>query len=168
MNWDALGAIGELVGAAAVVLTLGYLAIQIRQSTELARSQYHTNSVTLSNPFQHWKAANAENARIFREGMMNFRALSADDRVILDAVLCAFVLSFKDVLEARDRGYMDNATYVAWQGYIGATLGMPGGLMWWEDGRSLFIPKVQASIDASIDKYPPYNELMSVVFENET
>ena len=32
MNWDALGAIGELIGALAVVLTLGYLAIQVRQN----------------------------------------------------------------------------------------------------------------------------------------
>jgi hypothetical protein len=30
MNWDAIGAVGEIVGAAAVVLTLGYLAIQVR------------------------------------------------------------------------------------------------------------------------------------------
>ena len=30
MDWDALGAIGELIGAVAVVATLGYLAIQLR------------------------------------------------------------------------------------------------------------------------------------------
>ena len=30
MNWDAIGAIGELVGALAVFLTLIYLATQIR------------------------------------------------------------------------------------------------------------------------------------------
>jgi hypothetical protein len=30
MNWEALGAIGELVGATAVVATLAYLAVQIR------------------------------------------------------------------------------------------------------------------------------------------
>jgi len=35
MNWDALGAI---VGAVAVVLTLGYLAVQIRQNTESLRA----------------------------------------------------------------------------------------------------------------------------------
>ena len=36
--WDALGAIGEIVGALAVVATLGYLAIQVKQSNRLARS----------------------------------------------------------------------------------------------------------------------------------
>ena len=38
MNWDALGAIGELVGAVAVVATLAYLAVQIRQSNKLSRA----------------------------------------------------------------------------------------------------------------------------------
>jgi len=33
MNWEAVGAIAELVGAAAVVLTLIYLSIQLRQNT---------------------------------------------------------------------------------------------------------------------------------------
>ncbi len=32
MNWEAIGAIGEMLGAAGVVLTLGYLAFQIRQN----------------------------------------------------------------------------------------------------------------------------------------
>ncbi|MEM9620196.1 MAG: hypothetical protein AAF993_01010 [Pseudomonadota bacterium] len=30
MNWDAIGAIGELIGALAVVLTLAYLAVQVK------------------------------------------------------------------------------------------------------------------------------------------
>ncbi len=38
MNWDAISAIGEIVGATAVVITLAYLAIQIRNSTRIAKS----------------------------------------------------------------------------------------------------------------------------------
>ncbi len=38
MNWDALGAIGEVVGAAAVIITLAYLAVQIRQNTRMNAS----------------------------------------------------------------------------------------------------------------------------------
>ncbi len=33
MNWEAIGPIGEIVGALAVFLTLIYLAIQIKQNT---------------------------------------------------------------------------------------------------------------------------------------
>jgi hypothetical protein len=34
MNWEAISAIGEVIGAAAVVITLVYLAIQIRQGNQ--------------------------------------------------------------------------------------------------------------------------------------
>jgi hypothetical protein len=41
MNWDAIGAIGEIVGAIAVLATLIYLAIQIRQNSAIQRAQTH-------------------------------------------------------------------------------------------------------------------------------
>ena len=34
MNWEAIGAVGEVLGAVAVVLTLIYLSLQIRQNTK--------------------------------------------------------------------------------------------------------------------------------------
>ena len=37
MNWDAIGAVGEILGALAVFVTLVYLAIQIRHAREQAR-----------------------------------------------------------------------------------------------------------------------------------
>ena len=38
MNWDAIGAIGEILGAIAVVETLFYLTRQIHDSTNMARA----------------------------------------------------------------------------------------------------------------------------------
>ena len=38
MNWTAIGAIGEVLGALAVFLTLIYLAMQIRTNTKVAKS----------------------------------------------------------------------------------------------------------------------------------
>jgi hypothetical protein len=37
MNWDALGAIGEVIGALAVIFTLVYLARQMQQTTRALR-----------------------------------------------------------------------------------------------------------------------------------
>ena len=34
MNWDAIGAVGEVVGAIAVIATLVYLSLQIRQQNK--------------------------------------------------------------------------------------------------------------------------------------
>ena len=39
MNWEALGSIAELLGAIAVFATLAYLAVQIKQSTKVAKAQ---------------------------------------------------------------------------------------------------------------------------------
>ena len=38
MNWEAVGAIGEILGAAGVIVTLGYLAAQIRANTRQSRA----------------------------------------------------------------------------------------------------------------------------------
>jgi len=38
MNWDAIGAIGEVVGGIAVLATLFYLAFQIRENTRMSRA----------------------------------------------------------------------------------------------------------------------------------
>jgi len=39
MNWDAVGAIAEVFGATAVLVTLIYFSLQIRQSNRLAEAE---------------------------------------------------------------------------------------------------------------------------------
>ena len=51
MNWDAIGAIGEIVGAAAVVATLVYLAVQTRRN---AASTQSSTEVEASRQFSAW------------------------------------------------------------------------------------------------------------------
>ena len=46
MNWEAIGAIGEIMGALAVVLTLAYLATQVRYAKQAAADQ---NRLTRAN-----------------------------------------------------------------------------------------------------------------------
>jgi hypothetical protein len=47
MNWEAIGAVGEIIGAVAVLLTLIYLAVQMRQNILLTKAtirEYRTDS----------------------------------------------------------------------------------------------------------------------------
>jgi hypothetical protein len=62
MNWDAIAAIAELIGAAAVVLSLIYLAIQVRTGsralqTTMRDSSFHAlteyNLYLISDPSVH-------------------------------------------------------------------------------------------------------------------
>ena len=48
MNWEAIGAIGEVMGALVVIVTLGYLAIQIRQNTRALRIQVNQSRADLA------------------------------------------------------------------------------------------------------------------------
>ena len=41
MNWDAIGAAGEIIGATGVLISLLYLASQIRKNTHAIESSAH-------------------------------------------------------------------------------------------------------------------------------
>ena len=47
MNWEAFGAIGEGVGAIGVILTLGFLALQIRQNTKGLVAEMNINIMSI-------------------------------------------------------------------------------------------------------------------------
>ena len=64
MNWDAIGAIGEIVGAIGVIATLAYLAIQIRQNTKSLEIQSFENGVSEANSIRLKIAENNETVRI--------------------------------------------------------------------------------------------------------
>ena len=38
MNWEAVGAIGEIIGACAVVISIVYLSVQIRQNSRVSKA----------------------------------------------------------------------------------------------------------------------------------
>jgi hypothetical protein len=62
MNWDAIGAISEIVGALSVVITLIYLAVQVRMSRiqSAAETTYSTKGRRFIRPSstctstRHW------------------------------------------------------------------------------------------------------------------
>ena len=60
MNWDAIGAVGEIVGALAVVATLGYLAIQIRSAHRTAADTNRQSRATGVRDMMLTVATNAE------------------------------------------------------------------------------------------------------------
>lgn len=45
MNWEAIGSIAEALGAAGVIATLLYLALQIRQNTRVAKADFFYRTI---------------------------------------------------------------------------------------------------------------------------
>ena len=138
MNLEALGNIGDFVGGIAVVVTLIYLAVQIRQNTrqvqqsvELARAAA-VKGANAMEPSILAIAQDAELARIFREGLTDYSTLGADEQIRFTMVFGALITSFSvSLTEQRMLGIQD-------QGLIGdQALGLsrflrtPGGREWW-------------------------------------
>ncbi len=60
LNWDAIGAIGEIAGAAAVVASLIYLAVQTRTNAKALRANAIWDSETIFGNVNYLHAANPE------------------------------------------------------------------------------------------------------------
>jgi hypothetical protein len=55
MNWEALGASGEALGALLVIVSVIYLAQQVRQNTATARADVlSTMSIQFTDQYEAW------------------------------------------------------------------------------------------------------------------
>ena len=81
MEWDAIAAIGEIVGAGAVVLTLIYLARQLRQNTEALRSAAWQSTQNAEHQFDTLIVESREVMDIFVRGLRDGKAGFGDDEV---------------------------------------------------------------------------------------
>ena len=73
MNWEAIGAVGEIVGACAVLVTLVYPALQIRQNTTQARAASHHAMSDSLNQINVLFAENSEVSVLWLKGSPIFQ-----------------------------------------------------------------------------------------------
>ena len=85
MNWDAIGAMGEILGAAAVVLTLFYLARQVRTQNRASEIDAYEGIMNEFNEMNRLIASDKALYRLFIDGMNRPDALDDDQagRVLL-------------------------------------------------------------------------------------
>ncbi len=84
MNWEAAGAIGELIGSAAVLVTLVYLALQVRQNTQHVRAQM-SHDGWLQNSSDHAAMMGDDHAGAFVRVALGQEAPTPEDLKVLDA-----------------------------------------------------------------------------------
>jgi hypothetical protein len=81
MNWDAAGAIGEIVGAAGVVLSLAYLGSQIRTQNRESRLDAITEWTTQWNAFLTSFAEHPHLSAVWSKGVKDFSSLNEPEVV---------------------------------------------------------------------------------------
>jgi hypothetical protein len=85
MNWDAIGAIGEIVGAIAVVATLLYVARQMRESRAAMERQATVGSASMHAQWRQTIMANTDLAKAIAKA--NKKEELEDEDVILLSTL---------------------------------------------------------------------------------
>lgn len=69
MNWEEVGAIGQVLGSVAVFITLGYLSVQVRHARTDVKRSLRLSRVTNSRELLLLSATNERLARIIQAGM---------------------------------------------------------------------------------------------------
>jgi hypothetical protein len=95
MNWDALGAVAELLAATGVIVSLVYLASQIRYSRE--QMMQNTRSIEAQVSWAHWNAVyNIYHARVENPDLMAlFQTMRSWGRDQLVALKDEFDIEFQ-------------------------------------------------------------------------
>jgi hypothetical protein len=118
MNWDAISAISQLVGSIAVVLSVLYLAVQVHQSTRVARLATQDAAATalrdVTKPFME----NAELERIWRLGLEDISALSPEERARFFHAAYQFLKAFETIHSHYVYGLMDRQLWKGWEGLL--------------------------------------------------
>jgi len=79
MDWEALGAFAELIGAVGVIGSLLYLAVQVRTSNRAAAVQAKLESTRLLNDFMDLLIEHPELDQLMRKGRKGLDSLSPDE-----------------------------------------------------------------------------------------
>lgn len=108
MNWDMIGAVGEIVGAAAVVVSLVYLAQQVRVSNRLARAEAWRAIATSANTLNGSWGRDPEFRRVFArifEGATR-DDISEDDRFLIGFYLLSTAQSYDQLFREVQEGVL--------------------------------------------------------------
>lgn len=147
MNWESIGVIAEVVGAVAVVVSLVYLAIQVRSNTRALRagSSFDTahSWATFNEQLVSMLAGDSEfqsggESRLVRIGAQFYGAESkADDLTDTERVLMSYMhRALFQKLEGQyflyKLGYLDEPIWQARRDWARGIIELPLIKNWWD------------------------------------
>jgi hypothetical protein len=142
VSLEDLGNIGELIGALAVVISLVYLAVQIRQNTAYMRenSEYtklllQENFVSSEEQLARALLTNDEIYRIWRLGSTTGEELHDDDRERFGLLIYAIMYRYHFLYRARAIEPMEYKRSLV---QIDRLAAMPAVRRWWSRQREGF------------------------------
>jgi hypothetical protein len=141
MNWDAIGAVGEIVGAVAVIATLVYLAIQIRDSARASRSAAVTDATTAMQAFYQELGSNPQSSQLFLNGLTKPDSLSREDEFQYLMLMHSCFLGFQRSFFLAQEGTLDVELRDSIGTAVNAANHLPGMRLYWKQRRAFFQPE---------------------------
>ncbi len=153
------GALGEIIGAIAVVASLVYLAIQIRQNTnqislgiETMRLAAFERNVESGNRIRELMIVNPDLADLVARGSRDYQELSGTDKIRYD-------LMMRNVFSGMQGAYVRHLSLGSdTQGFAGslrmldALLVRPGVRAWLENAEPDWRPEFSALVTERLEK----------------
>ena len=155
MNWDAVGAIAEVLALIGVIASLVYVGAQIRESSKQSRiSSYNWSQ----GSFSEWTlgiATDEESSQIFHEGMRDFDSLKALDQTRFRLIMGNYFGIFDNIYIQRQLGvFMDEPGYNRHMDMIGRVFAMPGVQKWYfeANGRHTLHPSFATYLEHQVQE----------------
>jgi len=104
MNWEAIAAIGQIVGASAVLITLIYLAVQLKQNTAVVATSTYESTMTGFNDINVVVASQPALASLLDRGCQSTAALSAEETVQFNFLLRSYMNQWWKLFKLYERG----------------------------------------------------------------
>ena len=138
-NW------GEFVGGVAVVISLIYLAIQVRSSVRQARVDSYTSVTQLWGQFTSIVGAEEETWRIYYQGTKDFDSLSEEEKARFNFIIGMYFGIVDTIMVHEAAGaFRYPETYQRCLDQAYAIFSQPGAQAWWRRGKGrMFAPKVE-------------------------
>jgi hypothetical protein len=145
MNWDAIGAVGEIVGAAGVIISLGFLAFETRRNTESLRASLshdtlksvaELNDLIVENPELRRVASKIQNPAVSVDD------LDTDELDIALYIARALFMRFEGIYLLYKRGLVEEELWLQRQAAGAGMLQLPILKRYWEDemNNSVYTP----------------------------
>ena len=165
MNWDAVGAVAEIAGVVAVVISLVYVGIQVRQNTVQLRHDNLRDTIRGALDTNWYYHRDDTAFEVFRRGCISFEELSPKDQAHFHSIVVDLSFYFSLILGMYQARLIDKDTLEVDQRFLLAILVTPGGNEWWDLARRTkpmpdwAIDYIQALLDAPEKDFKPITEL---------
>jgi hypothetical protein len=148
MNIQDLGSLGELVGAVAVVISLLYLATQIRQNTQVVRASSYEDVAKGTREFMALFVQDERLAQMYLRGAAQLDHLTPEERLQFEMLLGHFFANFDVTVDLFNRRMIDDKMMAPFTRYAKSLLAEAGVADWWSQSQHFFSDDLRAYIES--------------------